>query len=52
MRRIAPGLAALALLVTLAGCFNPFRPDVLNQRVTTTAPTPNSPQNAVKLFEW
>ena len=52
MRRTLPGLAALALLVTLSGCFNPFRPDVLNQRVTTTAPTPNSPQNAVKLFEW
>lgn len=52
MRRTAPGLAALALLVTIAGCFNPFRPDILNQRVTTTAPTPNSPQNAVKLFEW
>lgn len=52
MRRIAPGLIAAGLLVTLAGCFNPFSPEVLNQRVTTTAPTPNSPQNAVKLFEW
>jgi hypothetical protein len=52
MRRNAPGLVALALMVTLAGCFNPFSPTVLNQRVTTTAPTPNSPQNAVKLFEW
>jgi len=52
MRQIAPRLAAVGLLVTMAGCFNPFRPDILNQRVTTTAPTPNSPQNAVKLFEW
>lgn len=52
MRRSARGLAAVGLLVTLAGCFNPFRPDILNQRVTSTAPTPNSPQNAVKLFEW
>ena len=52
MRRIAPALAALGLLVTLAGCFNPFSPQVLTQRVTSTAPTPNSPQNAVKLFEW
>jgi hypothetical protein len=52
MRQIAPRLAAVGLLVTMAGGFNPFRPDILNQRVTTTAPTPNSPQNAVKLFEW
>ena len=52
MRRTARGLAAVGLLVTLAGCFNPFRPDILNQRVTSSAPTPNSPQNAVKLFEW
>ena len=52
MRRIAPGLAAIAGLVTLAGCFNPFSPQVLSQRVTSAAPTPNSPQNAVKLFEW
>jgi len=52
MRRLAPGLAALALLVFVAGCFNPFAPQVLNQRVTSAAPTPNSPQNAVKLFEW
>ena len=52
MRRTAPALAAAGLLVTLAGCFNPFSPEVLSQRVTSTAPTPNSPQNAVKLFEW
>jgi len=52
MRRIASALAALGLLVAQAGCFNPFSPQVLSQRVTSTAPTPNSPQNAVKLFEW
>jgi hypothetical protein len=52
MRRFAPALVALALLAFLAGCFNPFSPEVLNQRVTSAAPTPNSPQNAVKLFEW
>jgi len=52
MRHVAPRLAAVGVLFTLTGCFNPFRPDILNQRVTTTAPTPNSPQNAVKLFEW
>ena len=52
MKRIPAGLAGTALLVTLAGCFNPFKPEILNQRVTSTAPTPNSPQNAVRLFEW
>jgi hypothetical protein len=52
MRRIAAGLLGLGLLVTLAGCFNPFSPEVLSQRVTSAAPTPNTPQNAVKLFEW
>ena len=52
MRRLCAGFAGTALLVMLAGCFNPFSPRVLNQRVTSTAPTPNSPQNAVKLFEW
>lgn len=44
--------SALAALALLPGCFNPFRPEIVNQRVTTTAPTPTTPQNAVKLFEW
>ena len=52
MKRIAAAVAALGLLVALTGCFNPFAPNVLSQRVTSAAPTPNSPQNAVKLFEW
>src|SRR5262249_23038115 len=52
MRRLLPGLAALAGIGLLSGCFNPFQPEILNQRVTSAAPTPNSPQNAVKLFEW
>ena len=52
MRRIVAAIAAFGLLVPLAGCFNPFSPQILNQRVTSAAPTPNSPQNAVKLFEW
>ena len=52
MRRIVAAIAAFGLLVPLAGCFNPFAPQILNQRVTSAAPTPNSPQNAVKLFEW
>src|SRR6185503_11778849 len=52
MKRIAAAVATLGLLVALTGCFNPFAPNVLSQRVTSAAPTPNSPQNAVKLFEW
>jgi len=52
MRRSLCGLAALTGLLLVAGCFNPFQPEVLSQRVTSAAPTPNSPQNAVKLFEW
>jgi hypothetical protein len=42
------GLAALAA----AGCFNPFSPVILTERVTTVAPSPTTPQNAVRLFEW
>jgi hypothetical protein len=42
------GLAALGA----AGCFNPFSPVILTERVTTTAPSPTTPQNAVRLFEW
>lgn len=50
--RILP-LASLAVAaLAIAGCFNPFVPDVLTQRVTTVAPSPTSPQDAVKLFEW
>jgi len=52
MRRSLPILAGLAGTLLVAGCFNPFQPEVLNQRVSSAAPTPNSPQNAVKLFEW
>ena len=52
MRRLAPSIVALAGLATLAGCFNPFSPRVLSQRVVTLAPSPNTPENAVKLFEW
>src|SRR5882762_6802291 len=52
MRRNILILAALVTAVATAGCFDPFSPQVLTQRVTTVAPTPTTPQNAVKLFEW
>jgi len=51
-RRFIPGLVAVFGLVVLAGCFNPFDPTILNQRVSSAAPVPNSPENAVRLFEW
>jgi hypothetical protein len=52
MRRIASFVAALVALATATGCFNPFSPRVLSERVTSTAPSPTSPQNAIRRFEW
>lgn len=52
MRRISMLLAAFIASIGAAGCFNPFRPVILSERVTTVAPSPTTPQNAVKLFEW
>ena len=52
MRRSTLLLAAILAAVGAAGCFNPFRPVILNERVTTVAPSPTTPANAVKLFEW
>lgn len=52
MRRIILLSITLATAFALTGCFNPFSPLVLTQRVTTIAPSPTTPQNAVKLFEW
>src|SRR5262249_43931061 len=52
MKRLIPLLAALAAALAASGCFNPFFPEVLTQRVTTAAPSPTTPENAVKLFEW
>jgi len=46
-------LAALAAAAAFAaGCFNPFQPQVLTTRVTTVAPSPTTPENAVRLFQW
>ena len=52
MRRTHRLLIAAAAPLLLAGCFNPFAPQILTERVTSTAPTPTTPQNAVRLFEW
>lgn len=46
-------LAAVPLLLMLSGCFNPFDPLVSTERaVSSPAPTPSTPANVVKLFEW
>jgi hypothetical protein len=52
MHRCTLLLAAILASLGAAGCFNPFRPIILSERVTTVAPSPTTPQNAVKLFEW
>lgn len=51
--RMAP-LAVLAMfaLPLLAGCWNPFSPDVLGRGVSTPPPAPNSPSNTLQLFKW
>ncbi len=52
MRRLALTATVLVLAFGLAGCFNPFMPKVLNERVTTTAPSPTTPAEAIRLFAW
>lgn len=52
MHRVLLLLAAILASLGVAGCFNPFSPVILSERVTTVAPRPTTPQNAVKLFEW
>jgi len=52
VRRSLPSLIAGVAALGAAGCFNPFAPTVLTERVTTVAPSPTTPQNAVRLFEW
>jgi hypothetical protein len=54
--RLCPRLLLLpALLLALAGCWNPFRPEVSTDRVvqsTGAAPQPTSSRNVMKLFKW
>src|SRR6185436_20053255 len=52
MRRVIRVLIAASAVLALAGCFNPFNPNILTERVTSVAPSPSTPQNAVRLFEW
>lgn len=52
MRRLLILFGALLAAFGAAGCFNPFMPTVLNERVTTIAPSPTTPADAIRLFEW
>jgi hypothetical protein len=52
MRRVIPVLIAASAALAVAGCFNPFNPAILTERVTSVAPSPTTPQNVVRLFEW
>jgi hypothetical protein len=56
--RLWAGLVVLGLVsVTLAGCFNPFRPEVTTDPVTNVTssgqpPRATSSRNVMKLFKW
>ena len=52
MRRILLLLASLTAAFATSGCFNPFVPNVLNERVIVVAPKPTTPSDAIRLFEW
>lgn len=46
-------VAVMTLAATVCGCFNPFQPRISSSRgVSSPAPVPNSPANAIKLLEW
>jgi hypothetical protein len=43
----------LLLLLGVGGCFNPFNPRIApTTGIYIPPPTPNSPQNVIRLFEW
>lgn len=45
-------LVIVSAAFLVAGCFNPFSPRILTERVTSLAPSPNTPRGAVELFQW
>lgn len=53
--RLLLALLVLATAVAIAGCWNPFRPEVSTERIvqsTGAAPQPTSSRNVMKLFKW
>jgi hypothetical protein len=53
IRRIAGAGLVVLLLASVSGCFNPFDPLIApNTGIYVPPPTPNSPQNVIRLFEW
>jgi hypothetical protein len=52
-RRIACAWPVALLLMGVGGCFNPFDPRIApTTGIYIPPPTPNSPQNVIRLFEW
>jgi hypothetical protein len=53
IRRIACAWPVALLLLGVSGCFNPFDPRIApTTGIYIPPPTPNSPQNVIRLFEW
>ncbi len=53
LRRIVRVWPVALLLLGLGGCFNPFDPRIApTTGIYIPPPTPNSPQNVIRLFEW
>jgi hypothetical protein len=51
--RSVPGLAAVLLLIGVAGCWNPFRPLVSDEpAIAVPAPAPTTPLKLLDLFKW
>ena len=51
--RLATAILLLSLAaLPLAGCFNPFDPQVRGFGVSAPPPVPDSPVNALRLLEW
>jgi hypothetical protein len=53
IRRIVRAWPVALLLLGMSGCFNPFDPRIApTTGIYVPPPTPNSPQNVIRLFEW
>jgi hypothetical protein len=53
MRLFVSAWLVALLLLSVSGCFNPFAPRLApTTGIAVPPPTPNSPQNVIRLFEW